>query len=372
VTSDPTRRPAGPAAWLIVLSLLAPLPAHAEQHGGIEIGAKGVKAAVLDVSRTAAGYQATKAVSLGSQNATLSAGVAASGELDPKAVQVAVEAVKGYLAVMEKKYKVPAGNIYVVGSSGIFASLSGKEKAVAAGKAALAAAVRKGTGRPLDFITPEQEAELSIVGGIPRAFRATSLLLDVGSGNTKGGCLTPPRTFTLFSVPYGSVTFSVLTKKQFAGETPGKAAALAGKDVLAPALRKAVGAHPGLLGRDRVYLSGGAVWALATYTRPADRETFTALTAEDIQRYRKALAANPKGYPAADLSAVKGAAAREAAEKEISKVKKAFTPEQLLAGAEILDRLSEEFKLGTKKVYFARYGSVSWILAYAARKAAKP
>jgi len=50
-------------------------------------------------------------------------------------------------------------------------------------------------------------------------------------------------------------------------------------------------------------------------------------------------------------------------------VKKGFTPEQLLAGAEILKALAEEFDFAKeKKVYFARQAYLGWILAYVIEK----
>jgi exopolyphosphatase/pppGpp-phosphohydrolase len=361
------------AVWLAIPLLFAPLPARADLHGGIEIGAKGVKAAILDVYRTATGYEVKKASSLGTTNTTLSARVGAAGELDPAAVKATVGAVSTYLAVMEKKHKVPSGNIYVVGSSGIFAAVEADSKAVAAGQKELAAAVRKGTGRELDFITVAQEAELSIVGTIPRAYRASSLLIDIGSGNTKGGYQLETRKYTTFGVPYGSVTFGTAVKKKFGGDPLVSASEKGARSLLMPALREAIKSHRGLLERDHVYLSGGAVWALATFMRPADRETFTVLTADDINRYHKVLASSPAEYPAVNLSTIENPGVRAAAEKEIAGVKKVFTPQQLLWGSEILKGLSEELKLddSKKKMHFARYGYLSWILAYSARKSAK-
>jgi exopolyphosphatase/pppGpp-phosphohydrolase len=359
------------AALLAVGLVLAPSPARAERHGGIEIGAKGVKATVVDVTSKPGGYN-VKVLLAGTTNTTLSASVASSGELSPAAVTSTVKAIKAYISDMENKHKVPRDNIYVVGSSGIFAAIEKDSKAVAAGQKALVEAVRKGTGRSLDFITVEREAELSIVGIIPREFRDSALLIDIGSGNTKGGYRVGPKKYVTFGVPYGSVTFTELVRKKFGDDGLSRGSVRAGKEVLAPALRVAVKDQPGLLKHERIYLSGGAVWALATFMRPADRDTFTALTRDDVERYHKALTSNPKDYPRVDLSAISNSKVRDAAEKEIGRVKKVFKPEQLLSGAEILKGLADELKVDAskKKLYFARYGYLGWILAYVGRKSA--
>src|SRR5262249_46841679 len=63
------------AFWLLSALLLAPTPARAELHGGIEIGAKGVKATVID-ARPGPDGLAVKVLLAGTHNSTLVAGIA--------------------------------------------------------------------------------------------------------------------------------------------------------------------------------------------------------------------------------------------------------------------------------------------------------
>jgi exopolyphosphatase/pppGpp-phosphohydrolase len=349
--------------------LLAPAPARAELHGGVEIGAKGVKATVIDVTHNKATFD-VKVLLAGTQNTTLSGAVSDSGKPDEKALKETVKAVQSYVEQMEKKHKVPRENLYVVGSSGVFASVAKNKEAVAAGQKAVAEAVQKATGYKMEFITAEQEAELSIVGIVPKAYRDQAALIDIGSGNTKGGVQLAPRKYALFAVPYGTVTFGTAATKKYPDEPLPKALAGGRKDLLTPALRTALKDKPEVLKRRRVYLSGGAVWALATFMKPADRGSYTVLTAADVQAYRKALAASPKEYPTVDLTKIKDGEVRAAAEKDLGRVKKTFTPEQLLSGAEILTAIADEFDLENNRAYFARNGYLGWILAYVARKSA--
>jgi hypothetical protein len=222
----------------------------------------------------------------------------------------------------------------------------------------------------MTFIDVRREAELSIEGVVPRKHTAAAVLIDVGSGNTKGGFRDGDKGAVTFGVPYGSVTFAdAAGKRAGKGSFADKAAALRG-EVLGPALRKAIEEKPALGKRERVYLGGGAVWALATFVRPGGREPYLALTPDDIAAYHKLLLASPGEFPKADLSGVADEKARAAAAKEVERVKKTFTPEQLLAGAEILKGLSEEFGFKDKKVFFARNAYLGWILAYVTEKAA--
>ena len=105
--------------------------------------------------------------------------------------------------------------------------------------------------------------------------------------------------------------------------------------------------------------------------RPADRRSFVALTAADVDRYAKGLRDDPKALLNPDLSGIKGDREREEARSDVEQLKKVYSPENLLAGAEILKAgLSDEFGLAAKekKLYFARHGYIGWILAYVAER----
>jgi exopolyphosphatase/pppGpp-phosphohydrolase len=355
----------------VALALTAP-HVRADVHGGIEIGAKGVKAAALDVTGGADGYD-VKVLFSDTRNTTLVAGLASSGRFDPAALKDTAAAVAAFAGQMQKEHKAPAERIYVVGSSGLFSALAGKPDDVKANQEILAAAVREACGLKMTFVSPEREVELSIAGAVPAKYAAGALLLDVGSGNSKGGYRDGDKGCVSASVPYGSVTFTDAIKKRADKGSFAEAAVLLRREVLVPAIRKAVEGKPGLLKRERVYLSGGAVWAMATLLRPGDRGAYVALTAEDVEAYRKLLLKTPGAFPEPDLTSITDAGIRREAQKEIERVKETFKPEQLLAGAEILKALSDEVGFGKEnKAYFARNGYLAWILAYVAERSAAP
>ena len=357
--------------WLLAALLLVPTPARAALYGGIEIGAKGIKSTVLDVSPGPEGLR-VKILLAGTKNTTLVEGIATSGKFDAAALKDTAGTILRTAEEMEAKHKVPKENIYIVASSGIFTPIATDAKAVAANRGELAKAILAVAGRPMDFITVAQEAQLSIKGIVPTKFLGTSVLLDIGSGNTKGGYQVKAGEYALFDVPLGSVTFGERVKKQFGDEGLVRGSARLSREVARPGLASAAKEHPGLRTRQRVYLSGGACWALATFTKPGDRSGYVALTAKDIAAYQKMLASNPGKYPAVDLAAIADPAARKATEKDLERVKKTFTPAQLLGGAELLQAFSVEFDLNAdKSVYFSRNGYLGWILAYAAKKSAK-
>jgi exopolyphosphatase/pppGpp-phosphohydrolase len=354
--------------WVVAALLISAPPASAAVYGGIEIGAKGVKATALDVSAAADGYEARVLLS-DTQNTTLVKDLAASGRFNPVALKDTAAAVAKFAGQMQKEHKVPTERIYVVGSSGLFSAIADKKEDIKANQEALADAIRTACGLTMTFISVEREAELSITGAVPVKYLNSAVLLDIGSGNTKGGLRNGDKGYVTASIPYGSVTFADAIKKRAGTGSFAESAAVLRNEVLMPAFKKAIDSKPELLKRERVYLSGGAVWAMATLIRPGDRGPYVALTTADIDAYRKLLLKTPGMFPEPDLASITDEAKRRAAQDEIKRVKEVFTPDQLLAGAEIVKAMGDELAFGKdRKVYFTRNGYLAWILAYVAEK----
>ena len=91
--------------------------ARAELHGGIEIGAKGVKATVIDL-KTVAGVHDVHVLFSGTANTNLS-NVSPDGKFQPEALRATLAAVERFLKTMEKELQVPRDHIYIVGSRAI-------------------------------------------------------------------------------------------------------------------------------------------------------------------------------------------------------------------------------------------------------------
>jgi len=355
------------AAVALCLTVVA-APARAELHGGIEIGAKGVKATVLDVTPHADGYELS--VKSGEAiNTTLSAGIAKSGKFDDKAIDDTIAAIKTFRDRMIKDMHVPAERISIVGSSGLFAAVVDKPDAIATNQKLLAAAIEKGFGMKIDFIDAKREAELSIAGIMPKKFHAQSVLIDIGSGNTKGGYPTE-KGYATMSTPFGTVTFTEKIKK-VEGDFTANAKALR-ESTLRPAFKEDLKQLRDIASRKRIYLSGGIVWAACTLSHPEATSAFTPLTVKDIDALLAKIAAGAE-FPVPDLSGIADEQQRKKAESEIARIKTTFPPQQLLAGLHLLKALASEMNLedADKRIFFARHGYLGWILAYVAEKGMK-
>ena len=229
------------------------------------------------------------------------------GRFGKAALADTVQAVAAYQDRFRKE-GVAAGRTFVVGSSGLFAAFAGKPDLIKENQALLAAEVKERTGLDVKFIDVRRESELSIVGIVPKKHRDDGVLIDVGGGNTKGGCQIEADKFATFGVPFGTATFSELAKKNGAGDVAALAKLCDEK--VAPQLKKGISELPNLAKRDEVYLSGGVVWSAATFAHPGDAKPYTPLTRKDVDQFETKLVAAPGTWPELDLSGVTDEAVR--------------------------------------------------------------
>jgi hypothetical protein len=87
------------------------------------------------------------------------------------------------------------------------------------------------------------------------------------------------------------------------------------------------------------------------------------LTVADLKAYKAQLTAAKGRFPNVDTSGITDPEARKKAEDEVDRVRDVFTPENLVAGSELLDALFVSLELENKTVRFARSGMVAWVLA---------
>ncbi len=349
-------------------------------HGGIEIGSKGVKATAINFNRKGNGYD-VKILYTETINTTIMK--VKENKFTPEAINETVQAVQKMFTKMQQEHQIAPERIYIVGSSGLRAD----------NKQELVSEVQKATGKAMSFLSVEMEVQLSIVGTIPQQRddenrivneRHAAMLIDIGSGNTKGGYQqaasapvtgVPVDEFVTMGIPYGTVTFTNEASRYHKDDADLRAFAVdavtLSPKLLNEQLSKEVAKKPGLVMRERLYMTGGIVWAMATLLHPENRRSFVPLTVEDINLFNYQARTDVTSLLNPDLSFINDEARRQEAKKEIDSVKAVFTPRNIIAGAEILSAVSTEFKLQDMKIWFARYGSLSWILSYVRGQAEK-
>ena len=351
-------------AWLGAGSLaLAKGAPRSSPYAVIEVGSKGVKACVFDIDaarddKCQADEEAyLKCLDLKQLKPRDVSPIKQEGFDDT------VDAVAAHASELQNHYHVPSNRLYIVGSSGV-AKIEHKDRL----RTAIEEKVRPENS--VDFISVENEAKYSFNGVlslIPSRFRETRrrqvLLIDIGSGNTKGSYMEMSESTARlvgFGFPWGTVS---VTDRINAHRGSGDfvAAAVDWRDnAFIPEIRSAFDRKPGTVSRDRVYLIGGLPWALVTLTQPANKQKFPRVTVDQIERLlRDATAADAEGRLCSQNPHNKPGS-------ETERVCNVFSINNLIAGGQILKALAQEMKLSneSKRVFFIRDSQFAWPLGY--------
>jgi hypothetical protein len=361
--------------------LSKPAGTSAELYGGIELSDEGVKAIALQVSQDNNNDDSPPRL-LYKEMTRISLGRTSGGDFPPQAAADAAKTVLAALSRLRRDYRVPLDRIYLVGSSGLKADRPKDLESV----------IRNTTGLDLQFLEPSDEVQLSIAGTIPRTTkvgataidnRNTSVLFHIGGASTQGGYEmlkyapsdSPAFDFIAMSIPYGAVSYAneigqiVDRNNSLAGPT-AKLYAFS-REVKASsaisfrqALRKEMESKPGLMHRKRVFLTGNLVWAMTTLLYPEDREPFVTITYDAIVQFADRIGRSPKEMVNQNLSFIRDRRVRQDVEQELEEIKATFTPQQLIAGAEMLKAAAEELRWQEKKIVFARNGQLGCILSF--------
>lgn len=345
------------------IALLCPRSlASPTRLAGVDLGAKGARAVVVEFDPDAPS-DPVKVLYRKATNPT--AGLVSNGKLVPASLASAAEDLNQFVGVFTKDFGVKPGQIHLVGSS----AFNHPDD-----RAALAKAVEEKTGIRMEFLTSAaEEARLTIDGLAILAARPRGLLVDVGSGNAKGGAPTPAGLQT-FAVQFGSVSLVNRTREVLKDRPGSVRAALEGvRDAeLIPAVRAAVANKPALAGASSVSLTGGIAFAVATLIHPeqADQSTVV-LTLADFRKLTELVGTDPLRFPNVDPSIVTNPVARKRAEADLALLRSIYTPENLLAGATVVLAIGTELGLEGKPLVFTRDSQFSWIVGYLVPAAVK-
>jgi len=335
----------------------------ADVYAVVEIGASGVKGMVIQTLKTSAEAEAPS-VKMLQQYEPLD-----KNAFTAEAASRVESAVAQLHKQMQDEFKVPDNHFYLVGSSGIPPEV----KSVVAGKTFM-------EGAAIEFIDATKEATLVFRGIVPNRRLSQVVMLDIGSGNSKGAYVEkakPNLTFTTFAVPWGTKTYAQeVNKKRKDGSQFMIVADPLRTELILPAVQSAVRDFPGLQNLRRVYLAGGIVWSLVTLLHPdtigPDKDsreaTWVRLTVEDITNFYNKATTDPAALLQADLSRVRKEN-RQKAEDEVARVGKVFNQDQLAAGAQILKTFADEMHFDKKDaILFSRSALYAWPQGYILEK----
>jgi hypothetical protein len=230
-------------------------------------------------------------------------------------------------------------------------------------------------GREVDIVGALEEARLSHLGIVPEARRYNTFLIDIGSGNTKGGYFPNGNTkyFKLFNVNWGTKSVANVTDKR-CGEDKSlpnfykqlyRVLSEAENSEIIYAVNES-GSYPK---SDNVAFSGGIAWSVATLMFPELIDnSVVSVTFDQVQKFYDRLYTDFNSVTEASLvkNIMDKTADKPAISKEIKRVHQVFDQKSLLAGTGLLLKVMRQFQslYEGKQFYLVKNGQVGWISAY--------
>lgn len=338
-------------AALVCASIFGAQAAQAQSrtYCAVEIGSKGVKGRGFEFG-VKGGDSSVRTGFSRDINTTIIASLK-DGLFSSTAIDETAEAVS--TLIKEMRAMTPDCKAFAVGSSGV---------AIAKNKEALVEAVgRRVDVGDLDFVTPEQEAEYGFISSVPKRDWSNTVLVDIGSSNTKIGYVSDGK-FRAADIPFGSVSLS--KKAADGGADFSKALAGVLDTQVRTSFRDASSKAPGMSNRKKVIWIGGAAWSTATFMRPDQAlRPFVRLDRADVKRFIGSL--NDRTWSNYKPSAKASAKVHVAFDKDAARVLDVFTRDNLLSGVSIFDAFLNDRGVDGP-VNFARQGQ--WVMGYAAAK----
>ena len=349
---------------------------NASVYAGIEVGSKGVKMSMLEIDKIA-GEAGTYTVI---KDTTINTDFISFTQ---PTYQATLNALNKLYEVATKDYRIPANHIFTAVSSGVNIQAVKENKLNWIDQ--LISAFKFNYNEPertVAVIDVVEEARLSHLGIVPDAKRYNTFLIDIGSGNTKGGYFPNGNTkeFKLFQLTWGTKSTNNAVEKRLEGDNSMENFSKNLNRVLAGAENSEIiyavnesGSYPL---SDNVAFSGGIAWALATLMYPELIDNpVVPVNYDEVVAFSNKILNNHASL--SDYYIVKtlndSTLNTEAIGKAVKTVNKVFDQRALLAGTGLLLKIMRQFQgiNDRKNFYFVKNGAVGWITAYVNQNTSK-
>jgi hypothetical protein len=338
-------------------------------YAGIDVGSKGVKLSIIKMGKNASVTGSFVAVKDSAINTDFIS-------FTPQTFTATLYAIRNLYNFARKTYRIVPEKIFTVVSSGIKgqAEKENKQDRIVALSDSLRLLLNE-PKRAVPVIGAMDEAKLSHLGIVPEARRYNTFLIDIGSGNTKGGYFKNGNTkeLKLFMLNWGTKTISNATEKRLGDDKSIANYKKYLNRVLAGEPNNeiiyAVNESGAYNMNDNFAFSGGIAWAVATMLYPelADNSVVP-LKFEDLAALNERLASNFSVITPASIanSVTDKTINKKNIEEEVARVQKVFDQKALMAGTGLLLNIVRQFE-GTqekKNFFLVKNGQFGWISAY--------
>ncbi|MBI5371442.1 MAG: hypothetical protein HZA79_05375 [Sphingobacteriales bacterium] len=338
-------------------------------YTGIEVGSKGVKMSIIEIGKNA---QSTGAFNILKDTSVNTDFISFSRPT----FTATLEGFCGLYFKATRELKIPGKKVFTVISSGVKMQAEKENKSAMVQELIDSFRVRIGEpAKEVEVVDVLQEARLSHLGIVPDKRRFTTFLIDIGSGNTKGGYFpdgTSTTNFRLFQLNWGTKsTFNDAEKRCDGDMSLPNFTKNLGRTLLSAEnadIIYAVNASGAYPLSDNIAVSGGIAWATATLLHPEliDNPVIS-ITFDELVKFNEKLVKNfPALSPDFLVTNINNKEDKERIRKEISRVHKVFDQKSLMSGAGLLWKIMRQFESAfeTKHFYLVKNGQVGWVSAY--------
>ena len=338
-------------------------------YAGIEVGSKGIKMSLLEIGKNAKKNGAFHIVKDTSINTDFIS-------FTKPTFEATVNGMSELYTTALNTYHIPPERIFTVVSSGVKVQAEKEEKSDWINKLVDAVRIKiHDPNRPIEIVDVIQEARLSHLGIVPEAKRFTTFLIDIGSGNTKGGYFagTTTKDIKLFQLSWGTKSTANATEKRCDDDKSITNYEKQLSRVLAGAVNTeviyAVNSSGAYNMSDNIAFSGGIAWSAATLLFPEMIDnSVLVVTFDELSKFNEKLASDFSAYSASAIAKnLKGNLGnKDAIIKEVNRVHKVFDQRALMAGTGLLLKIMRQF-VGVyekKQFFLVKNGQVGWISAY--------
>jgi hypothetical protein len=338
-------------------------------YAGIEVGSKGVKMSLVEVSREGQknpDFNIVKDTSVNTDFITF----------NQPTFQATLNALTGLYNTALRDFKISTDKIYTVISSGVKIQSEKVEKEAWVKSFVDSFRLRiNEPARSVELVDVLQEARLSHLGIVPESRRYNTFLIDIGSGNTKGGYFPGgnKNDFKLFQLSWGTKSVANATEKRLEDDKTIYNFNKQLYRVLAGSANDEIIYSVNLSGAynmsDNIAFSGGIAWSVATLISPELLENpVVPVTYEEVEKFYDKITKNYASLSGDELVKTLSDPTLNKAliTKEIKTVNKVFDQQSLLAGTGLLLKIMRQFEgiYEKKQFYLVKNGQVGWVSAY--------
>lgn len=340
-----------------------------EIYAGIEVGSKGVKMSLLEISRDAQkniDFNPLKDTSVNTDFISFT----------QPTFNATLNGLTGLYNKAVNEYGIPSARIFTVLSSGvkIQAEKFDKNNFIKSFIDSFRLRINE-PARVVEVVDVLQEARLSHLGIVPATRRFNTFLIDIGSGNTKGGYFPSDNLndFKLFQLSWGTKSTANATEKRMEDD---KTISNFNKQlyrVLAGSANDEIIYSVNMSGAynmsDNIAFSGGIAWSVATLISPELIDNpVVPVTYEEVEKFYERIYKNYNSL--SDVEIVKTMTDpilnKANIAKEVKRVNTVFDQQALMSGTGLLLKIMRQFEgiYEKKQFYLVKNGQVGWISAY--------